>query len=134
MPPHLRQIPVQGGTDTQDQEQAKDLKFLLSRKTEEDLHPDADPLIYVHAPRWPMARKAGWWVILGDEKTGRTIIPPIKITGVTLQQRVSTEELSVLEMVFIAPSSWGTFLWKLWIISDTFVDEEIYDGHDGKVL
>ncbi|KAF4602544.1 secretory subunit [Pleurotus pulmonarius] len=103
----------------------KDNEFLMSRNNVEE-RPDEDSLgEYAHTPLWPGNRKPSWWVVIADDKTSRVVVPPMKVTDVPYSQVDSDRNFRSYKMQFQAPQSVGLFTWKLYIVSDTFVDEEV---------
>ncbi|KAF5366562.1 hypothetical protein D9758_008999 [Tetrapyrgos nigripes] len=65
----------------------KDNAFLLSRKDAEDIEvkegeEQATAEGYAHAPYWPGNRKPSWWLVIADEKLGKVVVPPLRITSV----------------------------------------------------
>ena len=80
---------------------------------------------FAHAPHWPANRKPSWWIVLADPKIGKVIVPPMKITDIPLANPSSAKDYRAYKLQFQAPPQVQTFSWKLYIISDTFVGEEI---------
>lgn len=105
----------------------KDIQFLTSKKELEELPEGTKAPGYAHAPYWPANRKPSWWVVLADDKTGRVVVPPLKVSDVPYSNPKDAEDRDYrsYKMQFQAPPSPGMFTWKLYIISDTFVGEEI---------
>ncbi|KAG5645765.1 hypothetical protein DXG03_005302 [Asterophora parasitica] len=102
----------------------KDEEFLLSRKEAEDL-PSEDALTgSAHAPYWPGERKPSWWLVLGDEKSNRVVVPPVKISDIPLTQPGHERDFRSYKVQFQAPPNVGVFTWKAQLISDTFVGED----------
>ncbi|KAJ8472766.1 hypothetical protein ONZ45_g16537 [Pleurotus djamor] len=103
----------------------KDEKFLLSKNNVEELPgDDGTQGSWAHTPLWPGKRKPSWWVVLADDKTSRVVVPPMKVTDVPYATSNSDRNYRSYKMQFQAPQSVGLFTWKLYIISDTYVDEE----------
>ncbi|KAJ3554071.1 hypothetical protein NM688_g3297 [Phlebia brevispora] len=105
-----------------------DEKFLLSRKESEDMPKGAHDGGWAHAPHWPANRKPGWWLVLADPKIGRVIVPPMRITDVPITDGTSARDYRSYKLQFQAPPVQQTPLtltWKLYLISDTFVGEEV---------
>jgi translocation protein SEC63 len=118
---------------------AKDAEFLASRKDAEDLPEDAYSG-WAHAPYWPgvrgnwysqkvtdgfQNRKPAWWLILADDKTKRIVVPPMKITDIPLSRSNADRNYRSYKIQFQAPQNPGVFVWKVYVVSDTFVGEEI---------
>lgn len=124
-----------------------DEQFLLGRKESEDMPNGAHNGGWAHAPHWPAVRrdnlhsdsltrltkylyqnrKPGWWLILADPKIGRVIVPPMKITDIPIADG-SAHDYRSYKLQFQAPPVQQTPLsltWKLYLISDTFVGEEV---------
>lgn len=102
-------------------QEEKETEFLMSRKDAEDL-PEGATSGWAHAPYWPANRKPGWWIVLADIKTNKVVVPPLRITDVPSR---SVAEHRSYKVQFQAPPSPGYFTWKLFLISDTFVGEEV---------
>ncbi|TFK35050.1 DnaJ-domain-containing protein [Crucibulum laeve] len=101
----------------------KDDKFLLAKGDTEELPGDVTSG-WAHAPYWPGERKPSWWVVLADDKSGRVVVPPFKITDVPYSQPGSDRDYRSYKIQFQGPPSTGLFTWKIYIVSDTFVGEE----------
>ncbi|KAG6836917.1 hypothetical protein H0H93_001283 [Arthromyces matolae] len=102
----------------------KDEEFLVSRSESEDA-PSQDLLPgWVHAPYWPAERKPSWWITLGDEKSNRVVVPPIKVTDVPFAQPNHERDFRSYKIQFQAPQNVGVFTWKVQLISDSFVNED----------
>ncbi|KAG6813182.1 hypothetical protein H0H92_013302 [Tricholoma furcatifolium] len=102
----------------------KDEEFLISRKEAEEVPLDDCLPGFVHAPYWPGERKPSWWIVLGDEKTNRIVVPPMKITDIPLAQPNHERDYRSYKIQFQAPQSVGVFTWKVQVISDSFVQED----------
>ncbi|KAF8655190.1 hypothetical protein AX16_003222 [Volvariella volvacea WC 439] len=103
----------------------KDQQFLTSRKEVEDLPEHIKPSGYAHAPLWPGNRKPSWWLVLADDKSNRIVVPPLKITDVPYSNPKEDRNYRSYKLQFQAPPNVGLFTWKIYIVSDTFVGEEI---------
>jgi len=99
--------------------------FLASRKDAEDMPKGATDGGWAHAPHWPTTRKPSWWVVLADPKIGRVIVPPMKVTDVPMANPDLAQDYRTYKLQFQAPPNVQTFSWKLYLISDTFIGEEI---------
>ncbi|KAJ7623440.1 Sec63 Brl domain-containing protein [Roridomyces roridus] len=89
--------------------------FLASRRDAEDPQPGQVYSGGAHAPFWPSTRKPSWWFVLADDKSNRVVVPPLKITDVPFGGRIQ----------FQAPQSVGLLTWRIYIVSDSFVGEEV---------
>ena len=115
---------IENGTTSSSRSRAED-EFLTSRKDAEDMPKDTTDPGWAHAPYWPANRKPGWWIVLADPKIGKVIVPPMKITDVPLASPQSAKDYRAYKLQFQAPPQPQTFNWKLYLISDTYVGEEI---------
>ncbi|ESK87828.1 translocation protein sec63 [Moniliophthora roreri MCA 2997] len=104
----------------------KDNEFLLSRKDAEDVEEENSPG-WAHAPYWPGNRRPGWWLVLADDKTARVVVPPMKITQVPYSNPNAEydRDYRTYKLQFQAPNGPGLFTWKIYLVSDTFVGEEV---------
>ncbi|KAJ3852121.1 Sec63 Brl domain-containing protein [Lentinula lateritia] len=101
----------------------KDEEFLMGRN-------DAEPIegegAWAHAPYWPENRKPGWWLILADDKNSRVVVPPMKITNVPFSNPTAGDRnYRTYKLQFQAPQAPGMYTWKIYLVSDTFVGEEV---------
>lgn len=76
---------------------------------------------------FPQHRKPSWWLVVTDEKNNRVVVPPLKITDVPLSGTGSdpSRDYRSYKLQFQAPSNTGFLTWKVYLISDTTVGEEI---------
>ncbi|KAJ8085815.1 secretory subunit [Marasmius tenuissimus] len=104
----------------------KDNEFLLDKKDAETVD-EAHVAGYAHAPYWPGNRRPGWWLLLADDKSSRVVVPPMKITHVPYANSDAPNERDYrsYKIQFQAPNGPGLFTWKIYLISDTFVGEEV---------
>ncbi|KZV78925.1 hypothetical protein EXIGLDRAFT_847034 [Exidia glandulosa HHB12029] len=102
-----------------------DEKFLAGKKDAEDLEPGMQGSGYAHAPYWPANRKPSWWAILADFRTGKVVVPPMRFTDVPYSDPSRRRNYRTYKMQIQAPPQAGTFMWRLVIISDTFIGEDI---------
>jgi len=99
--------------------------FLLSRKEAEDLPKGAVTPGWAHAPHWPDNRKPGWWVLIGDRRTDRVVVPPIRITNVPLSDDGRpSHNYRTYKMQFQAPPQVSIYPFSVHIISDTYIGED----------
>ena len=103
----------------------KDEEFLVSRKEAEDIASDESVVGPAHAPYWPAERKPSWWIVLADEKANRVVVPPMKITDIPFSQPDSDRDYRSYKIQFQAPQAVGSFTWKVHLVSDTFVGEDV---------
>lgn len=101
----------------------RDYEFLTSRKDVEDLPGLVNSS--AHAPHWPSTRKPGFWVVLAEPKGNKVVVPPMKITDLPYATEDQPGLYRSYKMQFQAPNQVATFPWKLYIISDTFIGQEI---------
>lgn len=100
-------------------------EFLGSRKDAEDMPTGLSDPGFAHAPHWPANRKPSWWVVLADPKIGKVIVPPMKISDVPLANAEAAKDCRTYKLQFQAPPQVQTFQWKLFLVSDTFIGEEV---------
>lgn len=103
----------------------KDEEFLASRKEMEDIPSNVAVSGWAHAPYWPGDRKPSWWLVLADEKSNRVVVPPIKISDVPFSRPNHTRNYRSYKVQFQAPQSVGMFTWKVQLVSDTFIGEDV---------
>ena len=70
-------------------------------------------------------RKPLWWVVLGDDKSNRIVVPPFKITDIPFSNADSDRDYRSYKIQFQGPPSTGLFTWRVYLVSDTFVGEEV---------
>lgn len=122
-----------------------DEKFLISRNEMEEFENEQDVATVAHAPYWPgvcrlhpqwflvlmsrciQERKPSWWVVLADDKLNRVVVPPFKVTDVPYANPDAKHERDYrsYKIQFQAPQNTGMFTWKVYLVSDTFVGEEV---------
>ncbi|KAI0052643.1 DnaJ-domain-containing protein [Auriscalpium vulgare] len=103
----------------------KDEEFLNSGNDAEDLQSPSSSLGVGHAPHWPVNRKAGWWMVLADVKSNRIVVPPVKITDVPFSHAERSRNYRSYKLKFQSPPNVGLFTWRLFLVSDTYVGEEV---------
>ncbi|KAM6503862.1 Sec63 Brl domain containing protein [Amanita muscaria] len=107
-------------------------EFLKSRNDAEDLN-DSAVASAVHAPHWPGERKPSWWIVLADDKSNRVVVPPLKITDIPsarlpeadAHEALLQHDYRAYKIQFQSPPNIGMFTWKVYVVSDTFVGEEV---------
>lgn len=100
-------------------------EFLSSRKDADDMPSGTADAGWAHAPHWPTNRKPSWWIVLADPKIGKVIVPPMKISDIPLANSSVEKDYRSYKLQFQAPQQVQDLNWKLYIISDTFVGEEV---------
>ena len=70
-------------------------------------------------------RRPSWWIVLADDKSNRVVVPPTKITDVPLSDPSVDRNYRPYKVQFQGPPNTGLFTWRVYIISDTFVGEEV---------
>lgn len=103
----------------------KDQSFLVSKRDTEELTNGLEVLKSSHTPYWPMTRKPSWWVLVTDAKLNRTVMPPMRISDVPISDPSKDRNFRSYKLQFQAPQQVGLFTWKLQIVSDTFLGDEI---------
>ncbi|KAL4241273.1 hypothetical protein ABKN59_000029 [Abortiporus biennis] len=122
-PPSGDVIPAVPESAAHDEE--RDSEFLNGRKDAEERYSDNSKNVWAHAPHWPVNRKPSWWIVLADAKSNRIVVPPMKITDVPYATPSSPEIYRSYKLQFQAPPNVQVFTWKLYVVSDTFVGEEV---------
>ncbi|KZT66980.1 hypothetical protein DAEQUDRAFT_813134 [Daedalea quercina L-15889] len=121
--PHVNgNAKVNGRSDEQ-----REQEFLAGKKDMEDL-PDDDGASYAHAPFWPAHRKPSWWVVMSDARSNKIMIAPMKISEIPLGPRYR-----MYRQQFQGPPHPGFNHWRLHLISDTFVGEEVVHDVEWRV-
>ncbi|KAH8118300.1 Sec63 Brl domain-containing protein [Phellopilus nigrolimitatus] len=135
----VRVSPPVGGTSKQGQEnedadaikrtikanEEKDIAFLTSKRDSEELTNGLHVFNRAHSPYWPATRKPAWWVLIADGKLNRIVMPPMRITDVPLSDPSKERNFRAFKVQFQAPQGVGIYTWKIHVVSDTFVGEEI---------
>jgi translocation protein SEC63 len=62
---------------------------------------------------------------MADDKSNRVVVPPMKITDVPVADSSSSRDYRSYKLQFQAPNAPGLFTWQLYLISDTYVGEEL---------
>ncbi|KDQ65135.1 hypothetical protein JAAARDRAFT_168038 [Jaapia argillacea MUCL 33604] len=114
-----------GHTTLEDPNEEKDLAFLNGRKDAEDLPTPELAEGWAHAPYWPSYRKPGWWVVLADDKSSRVVVPPTRITEVPFSDPSRDRNYRCYKLQFQAPPGVGLYTWRVYLMSDTFVGEDV---------
>jgi len=103
----------------------RNYEFLTSKKDAEDIVSETPLNSTAHAPHWPTDRRPSWWVVLGDPKSGKVVVPPMKITDVPYADVSQPDVYRSYKLQFQAPPNVTSFPWRVYIVSDTFVGEEV---------
>ncbi|KAH9843634.1 Sec63 Brl domain-containing protein [Rhodofomes roseus] len=113
-------------TDGRSEEQREE-EFLAGKTDMEDL-PGDDGVSYAHAPYWPAHRKPSWWAVMSDARSNKIMIAPMKISDIPMgpQYRMYRQQ-------FQGPPQSGLNRWRLHLISDTFIGEELVHDMEWKV-
>lgn len=103
-----------------------DEAFLVSRNEAEEL-PGTSEATSAHAPYWPGTRKPSWWIVLADDKSNRVVVPPMKISEIPYAETGADKDRDYrsYKIQFQGPPNTGLFTWKVYLVSDTFVGEEV---------
>ncbi|KAI0313248.1 Sec63 Brl domain-containing protein [Amylostereum chailletii] len=102
----------------------QDDEFLVANEEAEAPQPDTERLGWAHAPYWPGRRRPGWWIVLADMKTNKVVVPPMRITDVPFSDPSLARNFRSYKLKFQVPPSVGLFTWRVFVISDTFIDED----------
>ena len=62
---------------------------------------------------------------MGDDKSNRIVVPPFKITDIPFSNADSDRDYRSYKIQFQGPPSTGLFTWRVYLVSDTFVGEEV---------
>jgi len=116
--------PEKKGASTPADEEAEE-EFLMSKDEASELPSGKAVTGWAHAPRWPANRKPSWWLVLADCKLNRIVVPPLKITDVPLADPTKPHDYRAYKLQFQAPQNIQSFNWKVFLVSDTFVGEEV---------
>jgi translocation protein SEC63 len=100
----------------------REQEFIVSKKDAEDISLDNTGRAFAHAPRWPQMKKPSWWVILGDIKANRVVVPPFKVSDIPY----TDSDYRMYKMQFQAPPNVGSYTWRVFVVSDTYVGDDTY--------
>ena len=67
-------------------------------------------------------RKPSWWLVLADVRSNRVVVPPMRITDVPY----TDTDYRSYKLQFQAPQNVGLYTWRAYLISDTFVGEDVH--------
>ena len=121
-------IPSSPTTEEESSAKPKDVEkreqeFLVSKKDAEDVLLDNTGRAFAHAPRWPQMKKPSWWVVLGDIKANRVVVPPFKVSDVPY----TDSDYRMYKMQFQAPPNVGPYTWRVFVVSDTYIGDDTYE-------
>ena len=100
----------------------REQEFLVGKKDAEDISLDNTGRTFAHAPHWPQTKKPSWWVVLGDIKANRVVVPPFKVSDVPY----TDSDYRMYKMQFQAPPNVGSYTWRVFVVSDTYVGDDTY--------
>ncbi|KAK6907520.1 hypothetical protein I203_101515 [Kwoniella mangroviensis CBS 8507] len=87
---------------------------------------DVPPNGFAHAPYWPQLRKPHFYVLLGDSKLSKVIVPPIKITDIPFPKPDGTpSEPKEYKLQFQAPPASNLYSFVAHWRSDTFLGGDV---------
>lgn len=103
-------------------DEKREQRFLVSKKDAEDVSLDNTGKAFAHAPHWPQTKKPSWWVVLGDIKANKIVVPPFKVTDIPF----TDSDYRMYKMQFQAPQNVGSYTWRVFVVSDTYVGDDTY--------
>ncbi|KAL5530223.1 SEC63 [Sanghuangporus sanghuang] len=103
----------------------KDEAFLSSKRDSEDLTNVLVIARKAHTPFWPAPRRPAWWVLITEPKLNRLVMPPMRITDVPYSDPTKERNFRAYKLQFQAPPNVAIYNWKIQVISDTFLGEEV---------
>ncbi|ODO07438.1 translocation protein SEC63 [Cryptococcus wingfieldii CBS 7118] len=81
---------------------------------------------FAHTPRWPQLRKPQWFLLLGDSKINKVMVPPIKITDIPLPKEDGTPgETKEFKLQFQAMPVVNLYSFVVHLRSDTFLGGDV---------
>lgn len=105
-----------------DDDEKREQAFLVSKKDAEDVSLDNTGKAFAHAPHWPQTKKPSWWVVLGDIKANKIVVPPFKVSDIPF----TDSDYRMYKMQFQAPQHVGPYTWRVFVVSDTYVGDDTY--------
>lgn len=69
-------------------------------------------------------RRPRWWIVLGDEKSNRVVVPPMQISDLPFLDPRKPRNFRAFRLQFQAPQGVGLYTWRIRLISDTFIGED----------
>ena len=70
-------------------------------------------------------RRPAWWVLITEPKLNRLVMPPMRITDVPYSDPTKERNFRSYKLQFQAPPNVATYSWKVQVVSDTFLGEEV---------
>ncbi|WVR05699.1 hypothetical protein IAU60_002723 [Kwoniella sp. DSM 27419] len=87
---------------------------------------EVPPNGFAHAPHWPQLRKPHYYVLLGDSKLDKVIVPPVKITDIpTPRPDGLPSEPKEFKLQFQAPPQANLYSFIAHWRSDTFLGADV---------
>ncbi|WWC88015.1 uncharacterized protein L201_002918 [Kwoniella dendrophila CBS 6074] len=94
----------------------------IGTKGKEPKKIEVPPNGFAHAPYWPQLRKPHFYVLLGDSKLDKVIVPPVKITDIPLPKPDGTpSEAKEFSLQFQAPPQANLYSFVAHWRSDSFL-------------
>ncbi|KAF9649601.1 DnaJ-domain-containing protein [Thelephora ganbajun] len=100
----------------------REQEFLVSKKDVEDVLLDNTGRTWAHAPHWPQTKKPSWWIVLGDIKANRVVVPPFRVSDIPF----TDSDYRMYKTQFQAPPNVGSYTWRVFVVSDTYVGDDTY--------
>ncbi|WWD18086.1 hypothetical protein CI109_102534 [Kwoniella shandongensis] len=101
-------------------------KIEVATKGKEATKQEVPPNGYAHAPRWPQLRKPHFYVLLGDSKLDKVIVPPVKITDIPLPRADGLpSEPKEFTLQFQAPPEPNLYSFVAHWRSDTYLGADV---------
>jgi len=108
------------------EEAEKESAFLTGKEEADTLLPGLKTTGYAHSPYWPLRRKPTWWMMIGDQKLNRVIVPPIRISEVPYADTTrAPKDYRAYKLQFQAPPQVGVYTFQIVFVSDTFVGDDV---------
>ncbi|WVQ85273.1 hypothetical protein IAT38_007438 [Cryptococcus sp. DSM 104549] len=100
----------------------EDVKKEIVKAAEEEVADNG----YAHAPYWPQLRKPNFYMLLGDSKLDKVIVPPIKITDIPFPKADGTpSEPKEFKLQFQAPPQANLYSFVAHLRSDTYLGADV---------
>ncbi|KAG9016960.1 secretory subunit [Tulasnella sp. JGI-2019a] len=118
--------PPEQTVDERKKQIRKEEEFLNGKNDTDELYPGLTTPGHAHAPHWPQLRKPTWWVMIGDQKLNKVIVPPSRITDVPFANSgKAPNDYRTYKLQFQAPPQVGVYTFQLLFVSDTYVGEDV---------
>ncbi|KAK8865735.1 hypothetical protein IAR55_000881 [Kwoniella newhampshirensis] len=102
-------------------------KLDVASKGKEVTEQEVPPNGYAHAPRWPQLRKPNFYVLLGDSKLDKVIVPPVKITDIPFPRSDGLpSEPKEFTLQFQAPPEPNLYSFVAHWRSDTYLGADVH--------